>query len=417
MARMLGNLGNDGGGEQFTKRKATRHEKARFLATTNKRITLNVSGVRFETYEETLNSFPETLLGSSEKREEFFNHRTQEYCLPRRKCAFDSILFYYQSHGILARPDTVSVEEFDDELLFYQINNPDSLTTLMGDDEEQNPQMPVACTFRERVWMILEYPMCSPLGQLIAIVTVLLIVFSIVIFTVETLESMRKQSYKDLWFTLETICIVWFIGEYICRVYAAPVRRKFIFSGMGMVDLLAILPYLVTLPLKEELNDVKSFLIMRALRLFRVMRVFKLSRYSVGFKILLHTILDSVEQMRTIVFCAGISVLVFASIVYMAEGSKGKFTSIPESMWWAVQTMSSVGYGDIVPITPIGRFFGSLCAVSGILLFCLPTPILVTNFLKHYMRAFLSANSSKNLSEQQKQLVENMKKIYLSSNR
>ena len=421
---MLGDRGFvsvSGDSEQYSSQNhvkvLTRHEKSRYLAPTNKRITLNVSGTRYETYEETLNNFPETLLGCSQKREEYFNESTQEYVLPRSKCAFDSILFYYQSRGILARPKTITIKDFDDELQFYQITNPDPLAGLLREDVAGEQPVPVATNFRERMWLVLEYPHSSRLGQLVALLSVFVILFSIVIFCIETLKVLKKRRESDFWFTLETLCIAWFIGEYLCRLYSAPVRWKFVFSMMGIVDFLAILPYLVTLPFKEELDDVRSFLVMRALRLFRVLRVFKLSRYSVGFKILLHTIVDSLDQMRTICFCTAIAVLIFGSVVFFAEGSSGQFSSIPQSMWWALQTMSSVGYGDIVPVTPMGRFIGSVCALSGILLFCLPTPILVSNFLKHYTRAFVSASSHDSLGEQQKRLVENMKKIYLSTSR
>ena len=395
-----------------------RSQTSRYLAPTCKRITLNVNGTRYQTYEETLNNFPDTLLGDSTKRETFFNERTNEYNLPRNKVAFDSILFYYQSRGILARPSTVSVKDFDDELQFYEISNPDPLAVMMreGEPEELETNMS-GDTFKERLWIILEHPHSCRVGQITALISVIVILFSIIIFNIETLDSLRNEKDSDLWFTFETVCVVWFSGEYLCRLYSAPVRRKFIFSGMGIVDLLAILPYLVTVPFKKSVDDVRSFLVMRALRLFRVLRVFKLSRYSVGFKILMHTIIDSVEQMRPILFCTAIAVTVFGSIEFIIEGPEGEFMSIPHSMWWAVETMSTVGYGDIVPITPLGRLVSALCALCGIVLFCLPTPILVANFLKHYTRAFMNPSTQDKLGEEQKNLVENMQRIYLASNR
>ena len=397
---------------------ASHHQRSRYLAPTSKRITLNVNGTRYQTYEETLNNYPDTLLGCPEKRQTLYNERTNEYHLPRSNGSFDSILFYYQSRGILARPSTVSVKDFDDELKFYEISNPDPYASLIreGDQEEVETTM-VGENFKERMWIILEYPNSCRLGQVIALISVIVILFSIVIFNIETLASLRKKKDSDLWFAFETMCVLWFTGEYLCRLYSAPVRRHFIFSPMGIVDLLAIIPYWITLPFKEGLDDVRSFLVMRALRLFRVLRVFKLSRYSVGFKILLHTILDSVQQMKPIIFCTGIAVTMFGSVEYIVEGPEGEFMSIPHSMWWAVQTMSTVGYGDIVPVTPLGRFISSLCALSGITLFCLPTPILVANFLKHYTRAFLNPSTHDKLGEEQKRLVENMQRIYLSSNK
>jgi voltage-gated potassium channel Kch len=404
--------------EQYPKVRNHHHHSSRYLAPTSKRITLNVNGTRYQTYEETLNNFPDTLLGSATKRETLYNERTDEYNLPRNKFAFDSILFYYQSRGILARPSTVSVKDFDEELLFYEISNPDPMAMSTREEEPQDLESSlVGKSFKERIWIILEYPHSCRLGQIIALISVMVIVFSVVIFSIETLASLRKKQDSDLWFAFETVCVIWFSGEYLCRLYSAPIRRHFVFSAMGLVDLLAILPYLVTLPFKEELDDVRSFLVMRALRLFRVLRVFKLSRYSVGFKILLHTIVDSVEQMRPILFCTVIAVIVFGSIEYIIEGPAGEFMSIPHSMWWAVQTMSTVGYGDIVPITLLGRLVCALCAVSGIILFCLPTPILVANFLKHYTRAFLNPQTQAKLSDEQKILIQNMQKIYLSSNR
>ena len=392
------------------------HHQTRYLAPTSKRITLNVSGTRYQTYEETLNNFPDTLLGSAAKRQTFYNERTNEYNIPRGKGAFDSILFYYQSRGIIARPCTVSVKDFDEDLQFFEIANPDPMATLMRQcDPDDAESSVVGATFRERMWIILEYPNSCRLGQFIALISVIVIVFSVVIFNIETLASLRKEQDSDLWFAFETVCVVWFSGEYVCRLYSAPIRRHFFFSAMGIVDLMAIIPYLITLPFKKELDDVRSFLVMRALRLFRVLRVFKLSRYSVGFKILLHTIIDSVQQLKPILFCTLIAVTVFGSIEFLVEGPEGEFMSIPHSMWWAVQTMSSVGYGDIVPITPLGRTISTLCALSGILLFCLPTPILVANFLKHYTRAFLNPSSHDKLSDEQRRLVDNMQRIYLAS--
>ncbi|XP_028402218.1 potassium voltage-gated channel subfamily A member 2-like [Dendronephthya gigantea] len=395
-----------------------RRQRSRYLDPTSKRITLNVNGTRYQTYEETLSTFPDTLLGSPTKRNHFYNERTEEYNLPRSNGSFDSILFYYQSRGILARPSTISVKDFDEELQFYQITNPDPLAVLLRDDDVNELATPVVGeTFKERMWVILEFPHSCRLGQIIALISIIVIVFSIVIFNIETLATLRKKQDSDLWFAFETTCVIWFTGEYLCRLYSAPQRRVFVMSAMGIVDLLAILPFFVTLFFKNELEDVRSFLVMRALRLFRVLRIFKLSRYSVGFKILLNTIVDSVEQMRPILFCTIIAVVVFGSVEFIVEGPEGDFMSIPHSMWWAVQTMSSVGYGDIVPETVLGRFVSALCAISGILLFCLPTPILVANFLKHYTHAFLNPQTQDKLGETQKKLVDNMQRIYLSSNR
>lgn len=410
-------------GEQHThphivKVLSNNEEQSRYLCPTCKRITLNVNGTRYQTYEETLNNFPDTLLGCPRKRKTLYDARTNEYNLPRNKHAFDSVLFYYQSRGILARPSTVSMKDFDDELKFYQIKNPDPMAALLWEVDPQDYEVSLDSKgFREQVWIILEYPSSCRLGMVIALISIVVILFSIVIFNIETLASLRKKHDDYFWFAFETACVIWFTLEYLCRIYSAPVRRKFIFSAMGIVDMIVILPYFVTLPLRKELGDVRSFLVIRALRLIRVLRVFKLTRYSADFKILLRTIIDSATQLRPILFCMVIAVIVFASVEYFVEGGEGEFMSIPHSAWWAVQTMTSVGYGDVVPTTPLGRFISSLCALSGIILFCLPTPILVANFLKHYTRAFLNPNTHDKLGEEHKRLVINMQRIYLTTNR
>jgi potassium voltage-gated channel Shaw-related subfamily C protein len=122
--------------------------------------------------------------------------------------------------------------------------------------------------------------------------------------------------------------------------------------------------------------------------IIRIMRLFKLTRHSPGLKILVHTFKASAHELSLLVFFLILGIVVFASLVYYAERTQynphNDFTSIPVGLWWAIVTMTTVGYGDMVPKTYLGMFVGSLCALTGVLTIALPVPVIVSNFALFY---------------------------------
>jgi len=166
---------------------------------------------------------------------------------------------------------------------------------------------------------------------------------------------------------------------------------------MNIIDLVAIVPYYVTLG--AVLVDAEqsaggsshamSLAILRVVRLVRVFRIFKLSRHSKGLQILGQTIRASMRELGLLIFFLMICVVLFSSAVYFAEAGlddQSHFRSIPDAFWWAVVTMTTVGYGDMRPVSAWGKLVGSMCAIAGVLTIALPVPVIVSNFNYFYHR-------------------------------
>ncbi|XP_038856604.1 potassium voltage-gated channel subfamily A member 1-like [Salvelinus namaycush] len=381
------------------------------------RVVINIAGMRFETQLKTLSQFPETLLGNPKKRMRYFDHLRNEYFFDRNRPSFDAILYYYQSGGRLRRPVNVPLDMFSEEIKFYELGV-DAMEKFREDEgfvrEEERP-LPEK-EFQRQIWLLFEHPESSGPARGIAIVSVMVILISIVIFCLETLPDLKEDPkgrfktvgnhtfyYKpniltDPFFIIETLCIIWFSFELIVRFFACPSKAVFSKNMMNIIDIVAIIPYFITLgtELAEDPEDQEegmgeqatSLAILRVIRLVRVFRIFKLSRHSKGLQILGQTLKASMRELGLLIFFLFIGVILFSSAVYFAEAEeKGSyFGSIPEAFWWAVVSMTTVGYGDMVPVTIGGKIVGSLCAIAGVLTIALPVPVIVSNFNYFYHR-------------------------------
>ncbi|XP_007657298.2 potassium voltage-gated channel subfamily A member 4 [Ornithorhynchus anatinus] len=415
------------------------------------RVVINVSGLRFETQMKTLAQFPETLLGDPEKRTQYFDPLRNEYFFDRNRPSFDAILYYYQSGGRLKRPVNVPFDIFTEEVKFYQLGE-EALLKFREDEgfvrEEEDKVLPEN-EFKKQIWLLFEYPESSSPARGIAIVSVLVILISIVIFCLETLPEFRDDKelllalsaggpgillndtsaphlensghtiFNDPFFIVETVCIIWFSFEFVVRCFACPSQAVFFKNIMNIIDIVSILPYFITLgtDLAQQQGggngqqQAMSFAILRIIRLVRVFRIFKLSRHSKGLQILGHTLRASMRELGLLIFFLFIGVILFSSAVYFAEADEPTthFQSIPDAFWWAVVTMTTVGYGDMKPITVGGKIVGSLCAIAGVLTIALPVPVIVSNFNYFYHR--------ETENEEQTQLTQNAVSCpYLPSN-
>lgn len=381
----------------------------------SERVVINVSGLRFETQIKTLARFPNTLLGDPYKRKRFFDPVRNEYFFDRNRPSFDAILHYYQSGGRLRRPANVPVEIFSEEIQFYEFGE-NVLQTFMQDeglDKEEERPMPVN-DFQRQVWLLFEYPDSSGPARCVAIVSVMVILISIIIFCLETLPEFRERHvmagpsgsnrtipggekvspFTDPFFYLESVCILWFSFELLVRFSACPNKLAFCKDMMNTIDIVAIMPYFITLGLDLAEDDgnaqhAASLAVLRVVRLVRVFRIFKLSRHSKGLQILGRTLHASMRELALLIFFLLIGIILFSSAVFFAEvdDPDSLFTSIPESFWWAVVTMTTVGYGDMSPVTLGGKIVGSMCAIAGVLTIALPVPVIVSNFSYFYHRA------------------------------
>ena len=137
-----------------------------------------------------------------------------------------------------------------------------------------------------------------------------------------------------------------------------------------------------------------SLAILRVIRLVRVFRIFKLSRHSKGLQILGMTLKSSMRELGLLIFFLLIGIVLFSSAVYYAESGSERsyFKSIPDAFWWALVTMTTVGYGDMVPLSFWGKIVGSLCAIAGVLTLALPVPVIVSNFTYFYNREMVQGD-------------------------
>ncbi|EDO36664.1 predicted protein [Nematostella vectensis] len=367
------------------------------------RIIIIVRGTKFETFRTTLDQFPETLLGSPGGRGRFYDPTANALVFDRDPASFDAILFFYQSKGrVLARPGSVDEDTFSDEIKFYGLGD-DNMEDIAETVSHPELFQGHFAALRRLLWSMLENPGDSRTGKFLARFSMLIIILSVIAFCLDTVPDFEfidnkydKDDTKDilerpqtpLWFAIDTAFVIFFTVEYLLRLFASPDRFKFIRSFLAVVDFIAISPYYISLLLEEGTSNVKSFNVVRAIRLFRVVRLFKLYRYSNGLKLLGRALLQSKEKMGTLILCVLMAVVLFSSALFYIEGfgiAGSPFESIPASFWWAIITMSTVGYGDIVPVTSLGKLVAAVCAFSGIiLLYILPIPVFVSHFNKIY---------------------------------
>uniref|UniRef100_A0A287D904 Potassium voltage-gated channel subfamily A member 5 n=1 Tax=Ictidomys tridecemlineatus TaxID=43179 RepID=A0A287D904_ICTTR len=355
----------------------------------HQRVLINISVLRFEAQLGTLAQFPNTLLGDPAKRLRYFDPLRNEYFFHRNRPSFDGILYYYQSGGRLWRPLNVSLEVFADEIRFYQL----------GDEAmERFPE--------DKGFIKEEEKPLSVSARAIAIVSVLVILLSIIIFCLETLPEFRDErtngsgamappsgptvapllprTLADPFFIVETTCVIWFTFELLVHFFACPSKAEFSRNIMNIIDIV---------PGGgggggQNGQQAMSLAILRVIRLVRVFRIFKLSRPSKGLQILGKTLQASMRELGLLIFFLFLGVILFSSAVYFAEADNqgSHFSSIPDAFWWAVVTMTTVGYGDMRPITVGGKIVGSLCAIAGVLTIALPLPVIVSNFNYFYHR-------------------------------
>jgi len=224
-------------------------------------------------------------------------------------------------------------------------------------------------TLKEKLFIII-FEADTRAGQLFDKTLIFLILLSLVVVVVDSIESFSSEFHVSL-NILEWIFTIVFTLEYIARIYCAQNRMQYVKSFYGIIDLIAILPtYLAMLfPELHALIDV------RVLRLIRIFRIFKLTEYVTEYVHLGAALAASRRKIFVFLSAVLMIVMVLGTLMYVVEGPANGFTSIPTSIYWAISTMTTVGFGDITPKTDLGRFITSIMMLMGWGTLAVPTGI------------------------------------------
>jgi voltage-gated potassium channel len=239
-------------------------------------------------------------------------------------------------------------------------------------------------TLRRRTYEILEGATDEPASRILNSLLIGLIIANVAAIILDSEASIGAR-YR-VWFDLfEWLSVLLFTVEYGFRVwasveradkrYAAPLRGRlrYMLSPLALVDLIAILPFYLSFLLPVDL---------RFMRVFRLFLIFKLTRYQASMSLLARVLRNEAGPIAAALFVLAMLLVVAASFAYLAEREAQPlvFASIPDAMWWAIVTMTTVGYGDMVPVTPLGRLLGGLIAVIGLGMVALPAGLLASGF-------------------------------------
>lgn len=231
-------------------------------------------------------------------------------------------------------------------------------------------------TWREKLYVII-FEADTPAGKLFDVLLLIAILLSILVIMLESVSSIDAL-YNDQFHYAEWFFTILFTIEYVARIICARRPMRYVFSFYGIVDLLSILPtYLMFLAPFE----MQRLGVIRALRLLRVFRIFKLGHMLTGASELRHAIWMSRSKITVFLTTVLIAVVIEGAALHLVEGSAQReigssgFDSIPESMYWAIVTMTTVGYGDITPVTPLGKALAAMIMFFGYSLIIVPTGI------------------------------------------
>ena len=351
----------------------------------------------------------------------------------RRAALLDRI---YDSHLDADVDNHDGGEGKDRPLESWSPRDSSALRALLEDDAMEDGAASVAharaqamSLIRSRTWTLLDDPSSSKAARAVSVATLALILISSLAFCLETMPQLTASADARLAFhTIESMCVGLFTLEYFLRLAACPNTRAFLTSPMNAVDLVAIAPFYLAL-FVDNSGGAGGARMLRTLRLVRVTRLFKLGGRVARLRVVASSMRESADMLAMMVFLLAVAVLVFATLVFYVErgeyvpedpvdGSGGfysrrsdascsqrgwnvsdsslgtsyvcerhetPFKSIPDSFWWTVVTLMTVGYGDEIPTTGAGKFVACVAMVASLLLLALPISVIGTEFTEQWM--------------------------------
>ena len=373
---------------------ASRVERSR-----NARVRIKIRNEIFETFVTTLERFPDTLLGSFDKRIDYYDRSTDMFIFSPHIISFDAILYYYQSHGSLIRPPFISLHDFVRDCNYFELSKRsirrmkerDGFIDTTFLETITYPETADSKSLRNSLWRFLECPESSCGARIFAFTNFILIVFSVLFACFVTHPSVsidHLNLYNDPLFLTDVALNAYFGFEYLLRAAVAPKLLRFLVLPLSIIDFVAVFPYFVVLSIEAEQVSNVNFL--RMFRTLRVLRLFRLTRQSKTFRTVVLILSRCIEDILMLFICFFIACVISASIQYYVECNipGTAFTSIPESMWWAIQTLVCLGYGDIVPISFWGKIVAAGAAIFGAITLTVPLLSVGGKYLTLYAQRF-----------------------------
>ncbi|XP_037639546.1 potassium voltage-gated channel subfamily V member 1 [Sebastes umbrosus] len=387
-------------------------------------FVINVGGSRYVLSQELLTSYPETRLGKLARcgRDlalelcDDADLLENEFFFDRNSQTFQYVMNYYRT-GHLHVSEELCEISFLQEIEYWGIDelriNPccreryyrrkdqkENLDVGQEFEPEDTDEdfVGAACpALRRCLWDLLEKPESSRAARTFGSLSIFFVVVSVINMVLISLDLEEDFGVSDvgigaplLFDALEYVCVVWFTGELALRFLCVRDKCRFSKSVPNVIDLLAILPFYVTLAVESlhggstELENMGR--VVQVLRLLRSLRMLKLGRHSTGLKSLGLTIAECYEEVGLLLLFLGVGISIFAAVVFSLERDlpATTFTSVPAAWWWATTSMTTVGYGDIRPDTVVGKVLAFLCILSGILILSLPIAIINERFSACY---------------------------------
>tara|TARA_R110000751_G_scaffold137079_2_gene240387 strand:+ start:173163 stop:174011 length:849 start_codon:yes stop_codon:yes gene_type:complete len=232
------------------------------------------------------------------------------------------------------------------------------------------------------------YEADTPMGRLFDIVLLILILLSVVIVMLESVRSIDLE-YHGLFYVIEWIITIFFTIEYIARIITVKKPRHYIFSFYGIIDFLSTIP----LYLSFILVGSNYLLTVRALRLLRVFRILKITRYIGEGNKLKKALIESRAKIFIFIFAVLIVAIIAGTLMYLIEGEESGFKSIPVSVYWCIVTLTTVGFGDIAPVTPAGQFLATIIMILGYGVIAVPTGIVSAQYVRKASDDYVHVNT------------------------
>uniref|UniRef100_A0AC35THG7 Ion_trans domain-containing protein n=1 Tax=Rhabditophanes sp. KR3021 TaxID=114890 RepID=A0AC35THG7_9BILA len=357
-----------------------------------------------------------------------FINESNEYYWERSGKVFEAIFDFFTT-GHFHKPTDICSTRLEMEMEFWKIkkcffapccmetkneeDDEEYVCDTEYDDDEQNPYSGrnKGCynSLKKHLYRLVEVPDSTRAAKIIAIISISMVVVSVATMIISTIPEFQKNGTVNgavntdakpvfILEIIEHLCMAWFALEYLLRLFVAPNKFKFIVQPLNVIDIITIVPFYIEAGLSWgeiagvtnsviTLFDLRGLgLILRAARVMRVTRVFKLARYSSGLKSFGLTVKTSLSELSMLGLFLITAIIFFSTLMFFAEHQEPntQFRSIPDACWWAVITVTTVGYGDMEIKTTLGKIIASAASVLGILVLAFPITMIVENFSKNY---------------------------------